>query len=430
MNPPPPRSAAMPRVIVIGAGILGCSAAFHLLKCGVRELTLIDAVRAGGSTSGAGAGFVSHWSAGFLEQFGAEGIALQEYGLEFYRTLAAGGEIGYRPHGTLQLALTAQGYERFARPVLDSPLAPPGTRRLTARESGALMAGLIDPAAVHAAVLNPHGIQVETGLANSALAEQVRALGGRLNLGARVVGIEEHASSVQVDLPRERLEADLVVLAAGAWNNEMLALIGWHLPLFRMLATRIVTDDRGLPSHFPTVQCRELRLWLRESFGALTWGTVAGYAPLHRWLAPGAVLEPGQPHHPELLDALLQQQEALAAIFPPLRGARIATWTQGIPCYTPDQNLICGRVPGHPRLIVMGGDNETGVTHGPGLGRLAAELALERAPFVDPARMRPERFKADDYPTEASVESALAASFLLSSTRAGEPQRGPAAPGG
>jgi sarcosine oxidase, subunit beta len=419
MNLPPLRSNSSPRIIVIGAGILGCSAAFHLLKAGVRHVTLIDALRAGGGTSGAGAGFVSHWSAGFLEHFGEEGIALQQYGLDFYRTLAdTGTEIGYRQNGTLQLALTAAGYERFARPVIDSPYAPAEMRRLSADEVGVLMAGLVDSSAVHSAVLNPHGIQVETGLATTALAEQVRKLGGVLHFGARVSDIQERGSHVHVGTEKKSFEADLVVLAAGAWNNELLALIGWRMPLYRMLATRIVTDDRGLPSHFPTIQCRELRLWLRESFGAVTWGTVAGYGPLRQWLAPGATLTPGQPHHPELLDALLaQQKDSLERIFPPLRGASIATWTQGVPCYTPDQNLICGRVPDHPSVFVMGGDNETGVSHGPGLGRFIAELVLERTPFVNPERLRPGRFNPNDYPSEASVESALADSYVVSSTR-------------
>jgi glycine/D-amino acid oxidase-like deaminating enzyme len=422
MNSSPPRPANSPRVIVIGAGILGCSAAFHLLEAGVRDVRIIDAVRAGGSTSGAGAGFVSHWSAGFLEHFGEEGILLQQYALDFYRTLAgAGTEIGYRQNGTLQLALTEEGFERFARPVLDSRFAPPGIRRLSADEVGVSLAGLVDPGTVYAAVLNPHGIQLETALATGVLAERVRELGGALHFGTPVVGIEERGSRVQVETSKERFEADLVILAAGAWNNDLLATMDWRMPLYRMLATRIVTDDRGLGSHFPTIQCRELRLWLRESFGAVTWGTVAGYGPLSRWLLPGTSLTPGQPHHPELLDALLaQQKDSLERIFPPLRGARVATWTQGVPCYTPDQNLICGRVPGHPSVLVMGGDNETGVTHGPGLGRVVAELALEKPPFVNPGRFRPERFAPGDYPTEASVEAALASSFVVGSTRRAE----------
>src|SRR5262249_31998237 len=160
------------------------------------------------------------------------------------------------------------------------------------------------------------------------------------------------------------------------WSNELLSMLGWRLPLLRMVATRIVTDNRGLPSTLPTVQCRELRLWLRESRGAITWGTVKGYAPLHRLEEGGKPPQaPGQPSYPELLERLLEhQRESLERVFPPLHGSKVASWAQGVPCYTPDNCLLIGAVPGHPRIVAAGGDNETGVTHGPGVGRVLAEL--------------------------------------------------------
>jgi sarcosine oxidase subunit beta len=396
-------------VAVVGAGIIGCCAAFHLLEAGVRRVTLLDAGEPGSATTGAGAGFVSHWSAGFLPQLGLAGLAMQQYALDFYRTLSAlGTEIGYRPTGTLQLSLTEEGFERFARPVLDSPWAPSGMRRLAAGEVGDLMQGLVDPARIFGGVLNPHGIQVETGLALALLVREIERRGGRVRAGTRVLGLRDHGSGVSIETSAETLEADRVVLSAGAWINELLGPLGWRMPLMRMAATRIVTDDRGLASNLPTIQCRELRLWLRESFGAITWGTVAGYAPLHGLDAATQALQPGRPHVIALLDRLMEQQgTALEAVFPPLRGSKVASWSQGIPCYTPDHNLLVGIVPGHPAIIAAGGDNETGVSHGPGLGRLIAELALGAPTFVDARSFRLERFAAADYPTEASVEAAL-----------------------
>jgi sarcosine oxidase, subunit beta len=406
-----------PRVAVVGAGIIGCSAAFHLLNSGLTSLTLIDAVKPGGATTGAGAGFVSHWSAGFLPELGEEGLVLQQYGLEFYRMLhGLGTEIGFRPSGTLQLSLTEEGFERFARPVLDSPLAPRGTRRLSPDEVGDVMRGLVDPRQVYGGVLNPDGIQVETGLAMSVLADQIRRLGAELRLDTKVLAIDETGGAIRIHTDHGRVDADLLVIAAGAWNNELLAMVDWRLPLLRILATRVVTDNRALPSPLPTVQCREFRLWLRECFGAITWGSAQGYAPLHRLEAHGEALPPGQPYYPQMLDSLLdQQRNSLERVFPPLRGSSVASWSQGVPCYTPDHNLIVGRVPQHPSILVAGGDNESGVTHGPGLGRLIADLALERPPFVDPRRWQPARFDSRSYPTEEAVESALAKSFVVSS---------------
>jgi sarcosine oxidase subunit beta len=214
----------------------------------------------------------------------------------------------------------------------------------------------------------------------------------------------------------------LLIIAAGAWNNDLLAMVGSRVPLLRMLATRIVTDARGLSQPLPTIQCREFRLWLRESFGAITWGSVHGYTPLHRLESFGEALALGQPRYPQMLERLLEQQhDSLERVFPPLRGSRVASWSQGVPCYTPDHNLIAGRLPGHPSILLAGGDNESGVTHGPGLGRLIADLAAERAPFVDPTQWRCERFEPGSYPTEEAIEAAMSKSFVVGSVR--EPAR-------
>ena len=119
-------------IAVIGGGIIGCSTALHLLEAGVEQVTLVEAGNPGSATTGAGAGFVSHWSAGMFP-LGEEGLALQQYGLEFYRGLhKLGTEIGYRPNGTLVMALSSQGWEDFVAPVLGSPYAPKAMQDLTA----------------------------------------------------------------------------------------------------------------------------------------------------------------------------------------------------------------------------------------------------------------------------------------------------------
>lgn len=395
-------------IAVIGGGIIGCSAAVHLLRSGVRQVTIIDAGQPGAATTGAGAGFVSHWSAGMIP-LGEEGFQLQQYGLDFYRRLhEVGVEIGYRPNGTLIMALTEDGRERFVRPVLDSPYAPPEMQDLNAVQIGQKMEGLIDPARVHSAAYNPHGIQLDTTLAMKVLTGQIGELGGVFRNGTRVTAIQDAGDRVTIETDQGSIEADGAIVAAGAWNNQVIAGLGWQLPLLRVVATRIVTDNRGLPSTIPTVQCRELRLWLREAFGAVMWGTGRHYQPLYK--TADSDIEPGQPHNLELMQATSEQELAeLQTIFPPLRGSKIASWAQGVPCYTPDNSLVVGKVPGSDNVVIAGGDNESGVTHGPGLGRLACELALGQTPFVSPGRFRVDRYASDAFKSEAEVEAAMPA---------------------
>ncbi|MBZ9985923.1 FAD-binding oxidoreductase [Mesorhizobium sp. BH1-1-5] len=403
-----PAATNSKHIVVVGGGIIGCSTAYHLLKSGVKTVTLVEATEPGAATTSAGAGFVSHWSAGMIPA-GEEGLRLQQYGLDFYRMLhELGTEIGYRPNGTLIMALTPQGREDFVMPVLSSPYAPKEMQDLNAAQIGEKMGGLVDPAKVHSGAYNPHGIQLDTKLALGVLVSEIKKLGGVVRDRTKVRKISDVGGKVTLETDRDIIEADGVVVAAGAWNNEILASLDWHLPLLRVLATRVVTDDRGLPSTLPTIQCRELRLWLRETFGAIMWGTGSHYTPMHR--LEESDLEPGQPHNRELMQSMVDQQmEKLQDVFPPLRGSKVANWSQGIPCYTPDVGLMVGHVPGHANIVVAGGDNETGVSHGPGLGRLATDILLDAPRLVDPARFRIDRYARDAFPSEEDVEASMPA---------------------
>ncbi|MCO5071685.1 MAG: FAD-binding oxidoreductase [Rhizobiaceae bacterium] len=395
-------------IVVVGGGIIGCSTAYHLLTAGAKKVTLLEAGKAGKATTGAGAGFVSHWSAGMIP-LGEEGAKLQQYGLDFYRMLhELGTEIGYRPNGTLIMALTEQGRDDFVMPVLNSPHAPKEMQDLNAAQIGEKMGGLVDPARVHSGAYNPHGIQVDTTLSLGVILKEIDRLGGEVREDTRVLSIKDEGGKVTLETSNGPIEADGVVVAAGAWNNEILAGLGWKLPMLRVVATRVVTDNRGLPSTLPTIQCRELRLWLRETFGAVMWGTGSHYTPLHRMQQ--SEIEPGQPHNDGLMQSMVDEQmERLQTVFPPLQGSKVSSWAQGIPCYTPDVGLFVGPVPGSENVVVVGGDNESGVTHGPGLGRLATEIVLDTERFVDPTRFRVDRYQRDAFASEAEIEDSMPA---------------------
>ncbi|RUT80384.1 FAD-binding oxidoreductase, partial [Mesorhizobium sp. M7A.T.Ca.US.000.02.2.1] len=60
-------------------------------------------------------------------------------------------------------------------------------------------------------------------------------------------------------------------------------------------------------------------------------------------------------------------------------------------------------------VVVVGGDNESGVTHGPGLGRLSCELVLGHTPFVSAERFRVDRYASDAFKSEAEIEAAMPA---------------------
>ena len=96
--------------------------------------------------------------------------------------------------------------------------------------------------------------------------------------GGRITRIEATDSSGK----STTFETDCVVLAVGAWLNDLLAQVDWKLPLLPFVATRMVTEDVGLAPTMPTLQGKDFPLWIRESEGGFTWGTTPGTAPAHR----------------------------------------------------------------------------------------------------------------------------------------------------
>ena len=135
------------------------------------------------------------------------------------------------------------------------------------------------------------------------------------------------------------------------------------------------------------------------------WGTGDGYAPLS---ALGSVACVGdRPTHDALLHALTNAvSDSFQHLFP-TADLTVAEWTQGMPVYTVDRRFCAGAVPAVPGLWAVTGDNEAGVTHAPGLGRLMADLiTAQPCTWVDSSAFALDRF-ATSYASEDAVAAAM-----------------------
>jgi sarcosine oxidase, subunit beta len=396
-------------VVIVGGGILGICAAHHLLDGGARRIVVVETDTPGAATSGAGAGFVGLWAAGYADFFADAGLEMERYGVDFYRRLGAeDASIECRSNGNLFLGTTEDGCRRWIDTILQHPLAPAGVRALTAPEVTEITGGLIAADTVLRGVLHPGGIQVSAGRATRALARRAAARGAEVRPRTRLTGLITGAGRIQgVHTEEGDIRARTVVLACGAWCNDVLAETGYRAPLLRMIATRVISPPSGVSGSTPTVMVPEWSgLWLREHRGGLTWGNGDGYGPLFE--LGGSLGADGQPRREELVERLD------AALTPRLRklipghDTSIGWWLQGVPCMTPDRRFLAGPVPGVDGLYLLAGDNEAGVTHGPGLGRLLADLILAgSSQWLDPEPYRPDRFQPDQFPTDQSVLAAM-----------------------
>jgi glycine/D-amino acid oxidase-like deaminating enzyme len=79
-------------------------------------------------------------------------------------------------------------------------------------------------------------------------------------------------------------------------------------------------------------------------------------------------------------------------IMPVLKDAEVDQIRSGIPTLTEGKAFIAGPVPGIAGLFAASGCQEAGVTHGPGLGRILTEHALDGKTHWDSSRFDPARF--------------------------------------
>ena len=177
----------------------------------------------------------------------------------------------------------------------------------------------------------------------------------------------------QIDGP---LVAREVVIALGAWSEDLLGTLGVRVPMFlkrgyhmhfrpkgnATLSRPVVDDENG---YVITPMTRGIRLTTGAEFTRL-----------------GAPATPTQ----------LARVEPLARdLFPLDTRVEPKPWLGNRPCL-PDMVPMIGRVPGKPGLWADFGHHHLGFTLGPVTGRLLAEMMTGATPFTDPTPYRVERF--------------------------------------
>ncbi|MFI9503792.1 NAD(P)/FAD-dependent oxidoreductase [Nocardia sp. NPDC052566] len=395
-------------VVVIGGGILGCTMALHLIEAGAGSVRLLDRDGLFQGTSAAGAGFLASWTPFAAEQ------AVTEYGLDYYTRLQAEGhDIDLRRNGILSLDVRGSASQEIsggAREYGEQATA------VAAAEVEALTHGLVTGGGIPGGRFEPGGAQIFAPKVGAALAERLHRHPGVVDSRRPVTALRTRGGRiVGVDTATGTIDCAAVVVAAGAWSNELLAPLGVFLPSAPQITSRIITENLDLPSTLPALFLSGLipedpdggtLLWVRWHDGGLLWGGTYDTYPRNMLLdAP----------MPERLDEipddgvreLLRVAARAATVMPVLARQSSITVEHGAPCYTPDWRALVGPVAAVEGLFALTGDNEAGFTHGPGYAKVLTDLLLHGASDLTPAdEWSPNRF-GDRYTTETAVIEAF-----------------------
>ena len=368
-------AARAPRVVVVGAGILGVSTATALARAGAR----VDLVTGADVASGA-----SGRSLSWLNSAGARSDAyhrLRSVGIDRWRTFAARTGLPDRVRFDGGLTWAAPGESHRARHEHELALGYDSV--WLAPEQIAAWTPGVDPAAVAAegAVFNPGEGWVDLPLVVDTLLGRFRAAGGTLHTGTgRAVPVVTggRASGVRTGSGAS-FAADAVVLATGARVPHDLAELGVVVPEQSPVALLLRTApvDTGLRAVLNTP-----RVALRPAPG----GTLV----LDSAWSEQEVLVHGEGDYevrPSTLEGLLAEASRVLAGHPGLELAGCGVGPKPVPG---DGEPVVGELEQVPGLHVL--FTHSGATLGLVLGELTAHEVLTGSAHPLLAPFRPSRF--------------------------------------
>jgi sarcosine oxidase, subunit beta len=370
-------------VVIVGAGVMGASVAYHLTARGWRDVLVIDrSTTAGQGSTGAATG-------GFRAQYGTAinvrlSLLAREKLLRFKEEIGA--DPGYLPAGYLWLATTEADLE-LLRDGLKVQRAA-GLHEAVEVNSDDVRGinPAVEPDELAGGVFCPSdGFIAPLQILNGYLAAAARN-GARVRWDTDVTGfvVGPGGRIVSVEASGGRIDAEIVVNAAGPWAAGIAELAGVSLPVTpvrRQVASTVPTDV--LPSGMP------MTIFAGDGFHF----RVRDGRVLLLWPASGSS---GAPFDISVDPAWIAEVTRLAHCrVPVLRKIAIdvaACWA-GLYEMSPDKHAILGQAPDRDNFYFINGSSGHGVMHAPALGLLLAELICEgKFSSLDAAALRPSRF--------------------------------------
>lgn len=351
----------MKRVIVVGAGILGASTAYHLAKKGA-QVTVVDRKDVGQATEAA-AGIICPW---LSQRRNKAWYALAKNGaasyLSYIRMLEEDGEYdtGYKKVGAISL--------HTDKKKLDGMEERATLRREDAQEIGHIQQLTEEQTREQFPLIDERFRSVYV---SGAARVNGRALRDAFIRGAKKHGasfIEGSATLCQanhqmtgVQVGDELFHAETVIVAAGAWARELVEPLGVNLQIGGQKAqiAHLKTDDKT--ANWPVVMPPNNQYMLAFDEGEIV---------------VGATYEDGQDDLAITVGGLHEIFTKALDVAPSLQEASFTEARVGFRPFTPNFMPVIGEVPNVTGLLLANGLGSSGLTVGPYLGEQLSKLAL------------------------------------------------------
>ncbi|MBO9354233.1 FAD-dependent oxidoreductase [Bordetella petrii] len=377
-------------VVVVGGGLLGTSAAYHLTRAGITDVLLLERNELATGASSRSAGFLNHTRSDIstIKMIGRTRQAMAEL------TEILDEDIGFHQRGCVRAAFNEDRVNEMR--ALEDVMRRAGLRvhEIDSREAAERVPWLTLDAA-HRIVFVPEDGFADGALLASAYARAARLAGAKIRRGIEAIRLaHEDGEITGVVTSAGYIHARWVVCAAGAWEMALASTAGFGFPGVATRSHYWITAPDGTSSREqPNVYLPDFRAYMRPEVGGLLVGL---QEPMSRTYDPMTLdTDMGNMNLEDEsadTDLLIEHAMALKAVAPQVEQWGFAHHMTGLSVYTPDGKFVVGRPAGTEGLIVAGGCCGSGLAGSGGYGEIIASIVSGQPTDIDASVYDPNRF--------------------------------------
>ena len=374
-------------VVVIGAGVVGCSVAYYLAREGV-NVTLLEREAIGSGASAHATGSLSLLGAEFSP--GASFQMARASSAEFQQIVpeleaATGMDLLYQRRPSLRLALDDEEAD-LIKGMMVWQQSHVKMRWIDGQEVRAIEPRL-SPSII-GAVYEDESAQLDSYRLNLALGRGAELKGANI-LYREVTGLMVEGPRITgVKTASDDIHCGAVVVAAGTWSRAFTSWLDFPVPVRPMKGERLLLKYPGEPLPALISSPKRGHMVSRVD-GYTSVGSTGGRDYDQKELFWGEEFD-RQPTEVARLEIL---QRAID-VFPDLERAELIQQLAGSRPLSPDSKPIIGPVPGREGVLLATGHTTKGIHLGPITGRIIADYICRGSTRVvsDMGQFLPDRF--------------------------------------
>jgi glycine/D-amino acid oxidase-like deaminating enzyme len=374
-------------VVVIGAGVIGSSVAFHLQKLGAKSVLVLDRATIGAGTTSQSSGILrTHYSV-------KENVELARKSWAVFNDFAAylgddEASCGLVKSGYMIVAAEGDKVEPLRASLEQQRQQGIPLELLSAQQAHELMpiARFYDAALI--------GFEPEAGFADAYLtatsfARAARRGGVTIRENVTVNRLLiEHGKVRGVSTSVGDFAASTVISTQNIWTPELAGWTGKSLPVSPERHAVLALECEGAAYTYAMPVFKDL-----ASRGMLYYRSYGGNQMLVSEGTAGEKLDTADTEQGDIpMDYVVEVGAQVAERFPAYEAAGIASSWTGVYDVTPDWNPVLGALPGIEGLVVGYGFSGHGFKLSPTVGKVLAQAALGLHTDVSLAPYSVERF--------------------------------------